>query len=232
MDRFRPRQNLDQLMRFLPMQAIRPLVIAELIALATATLSMSACEARTRPVGRSGVAASTPASASAVGSAEYAVLSTLLRAQVIDEERSYLLISDSTQKLEDFRGTFILEVIATRLRLPVSVIHEYNRLNARHYPLRQAFALGSRTEMMSAAGVDSLRPGPAYGERWQAFGRRYPGSAGAALVSRVAFTPDGKTAIASYTVLCGGLCGQEALVRLDLTDNGWKVPGHALQSAS
>ncbi|MBB4634135.1 hypothetical protein FHS01_000141 [Longimicrobium terrae] len=198
-----------------------------MLALAAAALSMSACEARTGPVGRSATVASTPASASAVGPAEYAVLSALLRAEVIDEERSYLLISDSTQKLEDFRGTHTPEAIATRLRLPVSVIHEYNRLNERHYPLRQAFALGSRTEMMSAAGLDSLN-----GERWQAFGRRHPGSAGVALVSRVAFTPDGKTAVASYTVLCGGLCGTSALVRLDLTDGEWKATAYAMQLVS
>lgn len=167
-----------------------------------------------------------------VGPEEYAVLSALLRAEVLEEDRSYLLISDRTQKAQLLRTDPGPEEIAAKLRLPVSVIHDYNRPNARGYPLRPAFLPGSGTEMMTAARVDSLLPGETYGAAWTAFAQRHPGSAGLALVSRVAFTPDGRTAVASYTVVCGGLCGQAALVRLDRDADGWKVTANAGRMSS
>lgn len=164
-------------------------------------------------------------------SAEYAVTSALLREKVLEPDRPYVLIRDSTAADRFQDGEDIVRQTSRSLRVPASFVRKWVRLNARRHPLRPAFALGRDTRLITRGEEDSLTTdtarGPMADEGWKKFAERHPKAAGVAWVSRVVFTPDGRTALASYGMTCGFLCGQGATVRMDRVRGEWKVTASA-----
>lgn len=162
--------------------------------------------------------------------AEYAVMSALLREEVLEPDRPYVLIRDSTaaERIQDDPDA--VRSTARSLRVPASLVRKWIRLNAGPHPLRPAFSLGRDTRLISRSERDSLinykarAPGE---DEWKKFSERYPRAAGVAWVSRIAFTPDGRTALASYGMTCGFLCGEGGTVRMDRVRGEWKVTAHA-----
>jgi hypothetical protein len=204
------------------------LVTAALMACASAACGPGSPEGGGQPPRQSEIR---EADGSAVGSAEYDVLSAILAKEALGSRRSYFVIRDSTR--DAIGGPVSAEEIARELRLPLAVIHEYQRLNERRRPLQDRFTVPRRVHLISSATADSIinarppRSGRYRESAWATFQRRFHHPSGIVTVSRVAFTESGNTAIASYALICESLCGQGSLVRLDRVKGRWTVSAHA-----
>jgi hypothetical protein len=60
-------------------------------------------------------------------------------------------------------------------------------------------------------------------EAWTAFYRKHPGSGGFQSLSAVGYDRAGNTALVSYDLVCGDLCGHGLLVVLERRNGGWEI---------
>jgi hypothetical protein len=58
---------------------------------------------------------------------------------------------------------------------------------------------------------------------WTDYYKKYPGSQGYLVLSKIGFSADGNQALFYATNSCGGKCGTETYVVMQRSDTGWKL---------
>lgn len=106
--------------------------------------------------------------------------------------------------------------------VPTPVARDFHRRNQSPAPLRaDRFAARLPVRLVSRTSLDSIFR--AKGDGWRRFYTRFPGSSGTISLSRVGFSADGTVAVLTVDHVCGFLCGEGHVVRLERRDGRWRV---------
>lgn len=164
---------------------------------------------------------------------EYAVYSALLDSMYSDTPYVRLVVYESTQSVvpppEPAEGEVPepgpVEGLAAMQRVPRSLLREFKRTNSLSYPLAaDSFRTRLDVTLLQQADHDSILGEPR--DNWQEFYDRFPNAGGFIVLTRVAFSRDGRRALLNVDLYCGWLCGAGHGALLEKRRGRWIVAQH------
>ncbi|HET6975131.1 MAG TPA: hypothetical protein VFI24_02325 [Pyrinomonadaceae bacterium] len=104
--------------------------------------------------------------------------------------------------------------------LPAGVAQDYNARNNEPARLKESFDLKLKYILVDDKEIKKIFD---VGRNWEEFYKRYPGSRGFILLSRVGFNAEMNQALVYIQHSCGGLCGTGNYMLLEKKDDRWQV---------
>lgn len=160
---------------------------------------------------------------------EYAVYSAVIAnmfagdgIRVDSTSKIQLVIQDATAT-EFIRDTLKDDEPYFREMFPMlaeGVAEDYNVRNIKPSRLKDSFKLNLKHVMLKKPELDKIFNG---GGGWEEFYKRYPGSSGFIILSRVGFNAVMNQALVYIHHGCGGLCGTGHYVLLEKSGNDWRA---------
>ena len=158
----------------------------------------------------------------AVESDDYAVYTAILQQQ-LNPQNQRVVVNDSTMLGP---GEWHLEGLQRRAPdLPPELMQEFRERNPTRRRLEDRFTLSVPVHVASRSDLSWPLPSGSMGpsEYWEEFYRRYPGAAGIAAFSRVAYDQTHTRALVGFNWRCGRLCDFLIFVLLHREGEEWHV---------
>jgi hypothetical protein len=96
-------------------------------------------------------------------------------------------------------------------------------------PFRASFQLPIPYQLVDAKEIDKIFKNEGW---WTDYYKKYPGTQGILVLSRIGFSTDAKQALFYAVNSCGGKCGTETYVVMQRSDSGWKLQKEILIGVS
>jgi hypothetical protein len=104
--------------------------------------------------------------------------------------------------------------------LQQETIEKLRQVGTQSVPLRRSFQLPVPYQLIEARETEAIFENNGW---WTDYYKKYPGSQGYLVLSKIGFSADGNQALFYATNSCGGKCGTETYVVMQRSDTGWKL---------
>jgi len=104
--------------------------------------------------------------------------------------------------------------------LQQETIEKLREVGTQSVPLRPSFQLPVPYQLVEAREIEAIFENKGW---WTDYYKKYPGSQGYLVLSKIGFSPDGNQALFYASNSCGGKCGTGTYVVMQRSDTGWKL---------